>query len=348
MLTTILATIFVLGVLVFFHELGHFLVAKKSGIRVEKFSLGFPPAIISKKYGETTYAIGLIPLGGYVKMAGENPYEETTGEPWEFMSKPLWKRFLVIFAGPFMNFILAVVVLAGLYFFRGKEIDSVFIGDVEKESPAEIAGILPGAKILSLDGTPIKSFSQMADIVSQKAGQSIFIEWEQNGRMYADSVGTYVDHPVTVAGDTVEITRIGVTSKVVFERMSFFGAVATGFNQSIYYVQKFFEFVWGLLSRKVDVSVIWGPIVISKYAGATARAGFTLLLEFLALLSINLAVLNVLPIPVLDGGHLLFLLIERFKGSPLSIKSRLVAQQIGMAFLLILIIFVTYNDIANH
>ena len=348
MITTILATVFVLGVLIFFHELGHFLVAKKSGIRVEKFSLGFPPAIISKKYGETTYAIGLIPLGDYVKMAGENPYEETTGEPWEFMSKPLWKRFLVIFAGPFMNFVLAVLVLAGLYFFRGKEVDSVFIGDVEKDSPAAQAGILPGAKIISLDGVTIGSFSQMSEMVSQKAGQSIFVEWEQGGELFADSVGTYIDHPVTVAGDTIEITRIGVTSKIVFKRMGFFSSIATGFSQSVFYVKKVFEFVWGLISRKVDVSGIGGPIVIGKYAGATARAGFALLLEFLALLSVNLAVLNVLPIPVLDGGHLLFLLIERIKGSPLSIKSRLVAQQIGMAFLIILIIFVTYNDIAHH
>jgi len=122
MLTTIIATIFVLGVLIFFHELGHFLVAKWSGIRVEKFSLGFPPTLISKKLGETVYAVGVIPLGGYVKMAGDNPEENLTGKPWEFMSKPPWKRFFVIAAGPFMNFLLAVVILAGLFYFLGEEL----------------------------------------------------------------------------------------------------------------------------------------------------------------------------------------------------------------------------------
>jgi regulator of sigma E protease len=348
MLITILATIFVLGVLIFFHELGHFLVAKKSGIRVEKFSLGFPPAIISKKWGETVYAIGLIPLGGYVKMAGENPLEETTGEPYEFMSKPIWTRFLVIFAGPFMNFILAVVVLSGLYFFRGKEVDSVFIGDVESGYPAAMAGIEPGDMIVSLDGIAIHSFPHMAEIVSAKEGQSIFVEWSRDGQLFSDTIATYKDYPVTVAGDTIEINRIGVTSKIVFEQLGFFKALLAGLTQSAFYVQKVFEFVYGLISRKVDISGIGGPIIIGKYAGATARAGFDLLMEFLALLSVNLAVLNILPIPVLDGGHLMFLLIERIKGSPLSIKARMLAQQIGMAFLLILIIFVTYNDIANH
>jgi regulator of sigma E protease len=347
-LITILATIFVLGILIFFHELGHFIVAKRAGIRVDKFSLGFPPTLISRRWGETEYAIGVIPVGGYVKMAGENPYEERKGEPWEFMSKPAWKRFLVIFAGPFMNFVLAVIVLAGIYFVRGKEVDEVHIGAVEPGGPAAVAGIQPGDVIVSLDGTRINAFRQMVEIIYDKIGDSLVVSWRRGEDVYTETIPTYTAHPVTASGDTVEVARIGVESKLVYERLGVFGSLGAGVGQSVFYIRKVFEFIWGLINRTVDVTGIGGPIFIGKYAGVTARAGFDILLEFLALLSVNLAVLNVLPIPVLDGGHLIFLLIERIKGSPVSVKSRLIAQQIGMAFLIMLIIFVTYNDITRH
>jgi len=347
-LITALATIFVLGILIFFHELGHFLVAKRSGIRVDKFSLGFPPTLVSKKWGETEYAIGIIPLGGYVKMAGENPYEETQGEPWEFMSKPPWKRFLVIFAGPFSNFLLAAVVLAGVYFFRGSPADSVYIDKVKPDYPAAMAGIQPGDRIVSVDGFEIKSFQKMAEIIAPKAGSTVVISWQRDKQIFTDTIATVAEHEVLDNGDSVVISRIGVEQRIVYQPLSLPAAIKTGFAESAYYVKKVFEFVWGLLSRKVDVSNLGGPVVIGKYAGLTARAGFDVLLEFLALLSVNLAVLNILPIPVLDGGHLLFLLIEKLKGSPVSVKSRLIAQQIGMAFIIILIIFVTYNDITRH
>nr|MBN2277412.1 RIP metalloprotease RseP [candidate division Zixibacteria bacterium] len=346
-MTTILATVFVLGVLVFIHELGHFLVAKWAGIRVDKFSLGFPPKIISRKWGETEYAIGAIPLGGYVKMAGENPDDDARGEPYEFMSKPVWKRFMVIFAGPFMNFVLAVLVLTGLYMVRGKEIQAVFIGQVAPDSPAAAAGIRTGDKILSVDGVRVTSFREMADIVYKKVEQPVEISWERDNRVFTDTLVTYRNKVELVSGDSAEVGMIGIGSQAVYRKYGVFTALGAGFEQSVVYVRMVFEFVWGLLSRQVDAREIGGPILIGKLAGATARAGFDVLLEFLALLSINLAVLNVLPIPVFDGGHLLFLLVEKLKGSPLSIKARLIAQQVGIAFILILVIFVTFNDITR-
>jgi len=347
MLVTILATIFVLGVLVFFHELGHFIVAKRSGIRVDKFSLGFPPTLISKKWGETEYAIGVIPLGGYVKMAGENPGEEVHGEPWEFMAKPIWKRFLVIGAGPFMNFVLAIVVLTGLYAIRGQEEDTVQIGYVAPDSPAEKAGLKTGDRITAVDGTKIKSFQDMADIVYKKVEQPVEIAWQRDSTTMSASIVTYKDYAIGPTGDTVAVGKIGVGNQPVFRRLGIIRAFGAGVAQSVFYVEKVFEFVGGLISRTVTPSEIGGPILISQIAGATARAGFDVLLEFLALLSVNLAVLNILPIPLLDGGHLVFLIIERIKGSPVSMKTRLVVQQIGIAFLLILVIFVTINDIGR-
>lgn len=345
MLTTILATVFVLGILVFFHELGHFLVAKRAGIRVEKFSLGFPPTLISKKWGETEYAIGIIPLGGYVKMAGENPNEESHGAPYEFMSKPVWKRFLVIFAGPFMNFVLAIVVLAGLYMTRGKEVEAVFIGQVAEGSPAESAGFSAGDEIVAIDGTEVKTFQEMASLIYKKVEEPVAITWRREGVLRTDTIITYRDKAVTPQGDTIEVGKIGVGHQPVFRRLGVIAAVGSGVNQAVFYVEKVFEFVIGLITRTVTPAEIGGPILIGQLAGATARAGFDILMEFLALLSVNLAVLNILPIPLLDGGHLVFLLVEKIKGSPLSMKTRLVIQQIGIAFLLILVIFVTFNDI---
>ncbi len=347
MLTTILATIFVLGVLIFIHELGHFIVAKRSGIKVEKFSLGFPPSIFSRKWGDTEYAIGVIPLGGFVKMAGENPDEEMSGAPWEFMSKPVWKRFLVIFAGPFMNFVLAVTILAGLFFFRGKEVEKVFIGKVSEDSPAAQAGIQDGDNIIEIDGTSITSFTQMAEVIRGKVEEPIVVTWMRGEREFRDTLVTMKSMAVTREGDSVAVGVIGVGSKAVYQPLGVFTSIGEGFNQTIFYVVKTFEFIGGFFSGASKAKDVGGPIFIAQLAGATARAGFDILLEFMALLSVNLAVLNILPIPVLDGGHIMFLIAEKFKGSPLSLKVRMVFQQIGIAFILLLVILITFNDLTR-
>ncbi len=347
MLTTIIATVFVLGVLIFIHELGHFILAKWSGIKVEKFSLGFPPSIIKKKWGETEYAIGAIPLGGYVKMAGENPEEETSGAPWEFMSKPVWKRFLVIFAGPFMNFVLAIAILAGLFFFRGKEVNRVYIGEVSENSPAQQAGIKKDDYIVSVDGTKITNFTQMAELIREKVEKPVALTWMHDNKEYTDTVITKKTMAATRSGDSIAIGVIGVGSKAVYQPLGLFASIGEGFDQTIFYVVKTFEFIGGFFSGASKAKDVGGPIFIAQLAGATARAGFDVLLEFMALLSVNLAVLNVLPIPVLDGGHIMFLIAEKFKGSPLSLRVRMIFQQIGIAFILILVILITFNDITR-
>ncbi len=348
MLTTILATVFVLGVLIFFHELGHFLLAKWAGIRVEKFSLGFPPSIISKKWGETIYAIGAIPLGGFVKMAGEQPGEESThGEPYEFMSKPVWKRFLVIFAGPAMNFVLAILLLSGLYLVRGKEVEKVFIGQISPESPAETAGIKTGDYIAEIDGIPVTTFGEMAEIIHKKIEEPLAVTWYRGETKYIDTLITKRDYALTSEGDSTAVGIIGVGAMPVYEPLGLFGALGAGAGQAVFYTEKTFEFVFGFFTGKSRPGDVGGPYFIAKVAGATARAGFDILLEFMALLSVNLAVLNILPVPVLDGGHIVMLAAEKIKGSPLSMKVRMIFQQIGIAFLLILVILITFNDITR-
>jgi regulator of sigma E protease len=347
MLTTIIATIFVLGVLIFFHELGHFLVAKRAGIRVEKFSLGFPPTLISKKMGETTYAIGVIPLGGYVKMAGDNPAENLTGKPWEFMSKPPWKRFFVISAGPFMNFVLAVLILAGLFFFRGEELQQAYISDILPDGPAEAAGIAPGDYIVSVDGIEVNSTEELINQVKDKIEEPIVVGWMHNEQLKSDTIVTFRDYSVSASGDTIAVGKIGITLGYAYQRLGLFASIEAGFDRAVFYTWKTIEFVGGFFSGKSKANEVGGPIFIARIAGATARAGIDILLEFMALLSVNLAVLNILPIPIFDGGHLVFLAVEKLKGSPPSLKIRLIAQQIGIAFILLLVIFITFNDITR-
>jgi regulator of sigma E protease len=347
---TILSTIFVLGVLIFIHELGHFLVAKWSGIRVDRFSLGFPPSILKKKAGETEYCIGVIPLGGYVKMAGENPDEESTGAPYEFMSKPVIVRTAVVIAGPFMNFVLAWLILWGLFFIQGEAVtdpNHVVIGAVSPDGPAAKAGITDGDIITSINGTPVKTFSDMAVLISEEVEKPITIAWDRDGREMSANVTTESEETYNAQGDKIAVGRIGVGEKGVYHRLGFFNAAYEGFSETVVFVRMIGDFVWNLISLKVSPKMIGGPVFIAQMTGQRAQLGMSALLVFMAFLSVNLAILNVLPIPALDGGHLVFLLIEKVKGSPLSINQRMIAQQVGLVFLLIVIVMVTYNDIVR-
>ncbi len=348
-MTTFLATIFVLGILVFVHELGHFLVAKKSGIRVERFSLGFPPKMIGKKIGDTEYCISWIPLGGYVKMAGEEPdKDETKGEPWEFMSKPPSIRALVVAAGPVMNLLLAVLVFWGIVFFAGVQDvheDSNQIGLVSPGGPADKAGIKPGDKIISINGEEVTSFTQMRDIILKEVEKPVEVKWIHDGKECSAQITTYKERVLNENGDMVDIGMIGVGATYTTIKVGLIRSFMESLNTTKFILVESVKFIFGLITGKASVKLLGGPLFIVQTAGETARSGFVDLLSFLALLSINLSLVNIVPIPVLDGGHLLFLAIEKIKGSPLSIKQRAAAQQIGFAFLILLIIFVTYNDL---
>ncbi len=347
-MTTLVATIFVLGVLIFFHELGHFLVAKKSGIRVEKFSLGFPPKMIGKKIGDTEYCLSWIPLGGYVKMAGDEPDEvKLEGKPWEFMSKPVGIRALVVAAGPVMNLILAVFIFWGIIFFKGmQEIheETAQVGLVAPGGPADAAGIKPGDTIVSINGIEVNTFRDMAQIISQQVEKPIEVKWIRDGEEFTAHVTTFKDRVLNEKGEMQEEGRIGIGISYTTIKVGFFKSFLEAVNTVIFILVETIKFLVGLITGTVSVKLLGGPLFIAQTAGQTAKSGFVYLLSFMALLSVNLALLNVLPIPVLDGGHLLFLSIEKIKGSPLSLKQRATMQQIGLAFLIFLMIFITYND----
>jgi len=345
---TLLATIFVLGILIFVHELGHFLVAKKSGIRVERFSLGFPPKLIGKKIGDTEYCISWIPLGGYVKMAGEEPDEkELKGEPWEFMSKPVRTRALVVFAGPAMNFILAILIFWGIIFLAGRQEiheDTNQIGLVAPGGPADKAGIKSGDQIISINGIEVSTFKDMAEIIYQQVEKPVEVTWKRDEEEYTAMITTYKDRVLDEEGQFKYIGKIGIGPTYTTIKVGFFRALLEGIDTSIFILVETIKFIIELITGTASIKLVGGPVFIAQVAGQTAKTGIVSLLSFTALLSVNLCLINVLPIPVLDGGHLLFLGIEKIKGRPLSLKQRAAMQQIGLAFLILLIIFVTYND----
>ncbi len=348
-MTTALATLLVLGVLIFVHELGHFLVAKWAGIRVERFSLGFPPKMIGFTRGETEYCISWVPLGGYVKMAGENPEEsEITGDPREFMSKSIGWRAAVILAGPLMNFITAILLFSLVFFFYGKPVadeTKVIVGPVLPDSPAERVGLKTGDHIVAIDGQKVATFQEMAEIVSGKMQETVTVLWNRDDSVFSAPVVTKVDTLKNAAGEDSLVGRIGIGMGFINQTMGPFASLGAGVTQTIDICGAMFKFLGGLVSGQLSIKMVSGPVGIAKMAGEVAREGFNMLMSFMAVLSVNLAVLNVLPVPILDGGHLLFLLIEKLRGRPLSIKQRAVAQQVGLVLLLMLIVTVTYHDV---
>lgn len=350
MTTTIWATVFVLGVLIFIHELGHFLVAKWAGIKVERFSLGFPPKMIGKQIGETDYCISWVPLGGYVKMVGENPDEPSTGDPREFMAKSVGIRTLVILAGPLMNFVAAALIFIAVLWVHGRDtVDrtQVVVGPVIEGGPADRIGIKTGDIIQAVDHTKISDFDSMARLIHARPGDTIELAWKHEGELYSARVRTRTDTVKKSDGGDTVVGVIGIGMGFVTEKVAFTEAVTAGIGQTFAFCGEMVRFLGGLVSGSVSIDNVSGPVGIAQIAGKVAREGWAVLMNFMAVLSLNLALLNILPVPILDGGHLVFLLIEKLRGKPLSMRQRAIAQQVGMLLLVLLIVTVTYHDIAR-
>jgi regulator of sigma E protease len=349
---TILATIFVLGVLVFVHETGHFLSAKLFRIRVDRFSLGLPPRMIGKKIGETDYCLSWIPFGGYVKIAGmvdesldKKQFAEKP-EPWEFRSKPWIQRVIVVAAGSIMNIVLAFFIFTIATLHHG--IDEVspdsVVGDVMEGKPAQLAGIQPGDRIVRIDGQSVDTWEAMAGIIHKIPGKTVRIEWLRNDSLFSANV-TPQKEQVPGEGEMEEVGLIGIVPSFTIRRAGLFEAVSHG-AQITYYLSKLVMVsFWKLVRGKESMKSLAGPVLIAKMAGESARSGIETLITFLALLSLNIGILNLFPIPVLDGGHLVFLAIEGIIRREVPIKVKLVVQQVGMVLILGLMIFVIYNDI---
>jgi regulator of sigma E protease len=352
MSTNILAFVVVLGVLIFFHELGHFLVARLFGVGVEKFSLGFGPRLFGKKIGLTDYRVSAIPLGGFVKMVGEDPTAEMDPQdiPISFTHKHVFKRMLIVAAGPAFNLLLAVIIFYGIFQISGTYILKPSIGGVQENSPAETAGLQAGDMIMAIDGTPVTSWEEMAAMITASGGRSMAItiqrpEWD----VFTATVSPRVTTTKNLFGEDIQRYIIGISSagEVVNQRLNPIESLVESFKETYSITKLTIVSIVKLIQGTVSTKTLGGPIMIAELAGQQAREGAINLIFFIALLSINLAIINFLPIPVLDGGHLLFFLIEAIIGRPLSIRMREIAQQAGIFILIMLMIFVFYNDISR-
>jgi len=349
--TNIFAFIIVLGVLIFFHEFGHFLIARLFGVGVEKFSLGFGPRLIGKKVGITDYRLSAVPLGGYVKMVGEEPDAEIDPAdlPLSFTHKHVAKRMLIVAAGPVFNILLAILIFWGIFLVSGKFIMKPSIGSVRAGSPAAAAGLNKGDLITVIDGVRINSWDEMAEIINASEGQALNLTVRRQESTLDFSLAPEKVPTQNIFGEDIQRYVIGITAsgESYTQEMNFFDAGGESLVQSYRVIELMVVIIAKLIKGDISTNTLGGPIMIAQMAGDSAKAGVGSLIFFIALISINLAIINLLPIPVLDGGHLLFFLIEAVKGSPVSIKVREVAQQVGLFILILLMILVFYNDITR-
>jgi regulator of sigma E protease len=345
-----ISAILVFAFLIFFHELGHFLFAKLFGVFVQKFSLGFGPVLISKKIGETEYALSAIPLGGYVKMYGENPDEEDLVEEnlkhRAFSHKPLIQKTLIVFAGPLFNFILAVVLFSFIYMVGFPHLLST-VGNVQKDMPAYSAGIKSGDKIIKINDKPIKYWDDLSKYIKKHPDRVLTFEIERNNEIITVSVKPKITESSNIFGEKIKVGLIGISPKgdVISVSYGFFESLNKGMIKTYEMSKLMIVGIVKMIQRVIPANNIGGPIMIFQLAKTTADQGILSLLHFMAFISINLAILNLLPIPVLDGGHLFFYLIEAIRRKPVSAAFREKAQMVGIALILMLMFFAFYNDI---
>jgi len=349
--TNIFAFIIVLGVLIFFHEFGHFLIARLFGVGVEKFSLGFGPRLIGKKIGITDYRLSAVPLGGYVKMVGEEPDAEIDPAdlPLSFTHKHVVKRMLIVVAGPVFNILLAILIFFGIFLISGKLIMKPSVGSVRAGSPAAAAGLIKGDLITVINGTEISNWDEMAAIINASQGKTLDLSVRRQESILDFSIAPERVPTQNIFGENVQRYVIGITAsgETYSKELNPFEALGESLTQSYKVIELMVVIIGKLIKGDISTNTLGGPIMIAQMAGDSAKAGVGSLIFFIALISINLAIINLLPIPVLDGGHLLFFLIEAIKGSPVSIKVREVAQQVGLFILILLMILVFYNDITR-
>lgn len=386
-MTTLWAFIILLGVLITIHEYGHFMAARSVGVRVERFSIGIPPRFLTiesidngllckvfffKRTGgsfkwqpvlekhihkpgrlgsSTEYVVALLPLGGYVKMAGiidENMDTQIEYEDDEFMSKPLWAKLWILSAGVLMNTILAFIIFASLGYYQGSaEIkDEPVVRETIANMPAERAGVIPGDRIIKINENDVKTWDELTSLIKSRPNTKLDLVLERAGSKI-DLEITTTTSVVPIKGGMDTIGVLGIYPEISYMNITAKEAISIGWSRTIGSFMMIIESLRMLGSGDASVSDFGGPIMIAQLAGQTAEAGIIPFLTFMALLSVNLAFLNILPIPGLDGGHIFIHLIEAAIRRPLTLKTRIAIQQIGMAFILILMVTIIFQDITR-
>jgi regulator of sigma E protease len=428
--TSIVVVVIVLGIMILIHELGHFVAAKLFGVRVLTFSLGFGKRLFGIKRGDTDYRVSLLPLGGYVKMAGDDPSEVRDGHPDEFLAKPRWQRFVIAVMGPTMNILLAILLLAGLYRFHypkpaymeeparvgdveagspaaqagilpgdlilrlgslqnpkwedlkmkilttagealsvevrrdGQDLSTTLtpratgpddigdaglapcipgkIGEVESGKPADKAGLKAGDKIVALDGQDIPCWQQLSAAIQRREGKLLNLTVERDGKQFQVSLTPYRGD----SGDGQKwLIGVGYHSNVVVRQLPWGDAISTAVADNVRNCIVTFDVLGRIITRRMSAKSLSGPIGIAQMSGEAYRAGLPELLMLVSFISLQLGIFNLLPIPILDGGMILVLVIESLMRRDMSLEVKERFAQIGIVFLLLLAVFVTYNDI---
>lgn len=350
---TILAFVVVLGVLVFVHELGHYLAARWRGVHVERFSVGFGRAIASwSDRRGTEWRVGWIPLGGYVKLHGQETPEDAppevraTWRPGEtFHEKPVGDRAIVVAAGPIANFLLAAVLFGLLFATIGRPAATTAIGTVVADSAAERAGILPGDVVVALDGQPVTRFEELQRHIQARPGVPVEVTVRRDGQ---EQVFRAVPEARSASEGGPEQGILGVgAGPAQFERMNPFSALVAGVAYTADVTGQTLAGVWQMITGSRGTEELGGPLRIAQLSGQVAELGIASLISFMAILSVNLALINLFPIPVLDGGHLMFYAAEALRGRPLPPRAQEIGFRAGFALLITLFVFATWNDLAN-
>ncbi len=390
-IVTIAAAVFTLGILILIHELGHFMVARMVGIRVERFSIGMPPRFMSfqnkvdgfwiklfipwflhrlvnattvefrirrknPKAGDTEYALSWTPFGGYVKMSGmidESLDGELQGKSWEFGSKKRWQQLLTISGGVIMNTILAFVIFSALVYSTGMDepVEGTIVGSLVSTEervvfPAEAAGIQENDQIIAINGQSVSNWESLTSLVQTMPGETIAVDWVRNGAHFSDSL-TVVKETVPTAEGTIDIGMIGIGRVLEHKDLGLVASVKYGARSTYLFGTLMARGFWSMISGATSMDQVGGPIMIAKMAGDMARRGWLDVFYFMAIISVNLAFINILPIPGLDGGHFLIISIEGIIRRPLPLNVKIIIQQVGMFFLLGLVLFITIQDISR-
>lgn len=347
----IAAAVVAFGVLVFLHELGHFLVAKKAGVGVLTFSIGFGPKVLVRRHGETEYCISAFPLGGYVRMMGEDPRDEVLDPDPDrsFSQRSLAVRAAIVGAGPGANFVLAVAVFLMVFVIFGVPYRTAEVGGVQPDSPAAKAGLQAGDRVVMVGDRPIRSWDELSLAVRESGGRALELGVARDGREFMVSLRPSLGQTPNLLGEIEEVWLIGIQSAgtVEVDRPNPLTAAWLAVTRTVELTLLTFEVLVKMVVGRVDSTNLGGPLMIAQVAGEQAQRGLSNYLFLVALLSVNLGVLNLLPIPMLDGGHLLFFFIEAMRGRPLEARQRERAQQFGLVLLLFVMVYAFYNDLAR-
>ena len=350
----LLPFVVVLGVMIFFHELGHFITAKYFRVKVLKFALGFGPKIVAKEIGETEYSIRYIPLGGFVKMLGEDEDEEDADSkplPPDDMARafnnqhPL-KRIAIVAAGPLFNLVLALFLFWGMFLIAGNYIMTAEIGQVKADSPADKAGLRTGDVVVSVDGLAIDGWEDLKGQI-QNHYEPIMLAVRRADLLFNVTITPEEDTAINEFGEEIRSAQIGIVAAGKYEgiELGIWQVIKEGFAETWKWIKLTCIVVLKLFQGVVSIKTVGGPIMIGQLTGQLAEESFSNLIPFMAVISINLGILNLFPIPILDGGVIIFLFIELILGRPISLRKRELAQKIGLSLLIILMMIVFYNDI---